>query len=320
MTAITNTYLTTGANKVVGQREDLTDAIWNISPTMTPFTSKIGKEKAKAIYHSWQTDALAAPNLGNAFAEGDDVSSYDVATPTSLLGNYCQIARKTVIVSATTEAVDKAGRKSELAYQITKKGKELRRDIESICLNNQAKSASGARTLAGVESWIKTNTDKGTGVAADPTAADGTGTRTDGTTRVFSETSFKNVLQSIFAASGEIPDLCLLPPKQKQIASTFNNGRTVFNKAESGTLEASIDVYSSDFGDIQLVPSLFNRGSATAGSVYLLNTDYWALANLRPIQQEELAKTGDAEKRLLVTEFTLVSRNEAASGGIYDLS
>ena len=320
MTAITNTYITTGGSKVIGQREDLTDAIWNISPTMTPFSSAIAKTKAKAIYHEWQTDSLAAASLTNYNNEGDDISSFQAATPTSRLGNYCQISQKNVIVSGTTEAVDKAGRKSELAYQVTKKGKELRRDIEATLLNNQAKASTDPRKLAGIESWLKTNTDKGTGAAADPTAADGTSTRTDGTTRTFSETSLKNVLAACFAASGSVPDMALLPPKQKQIASTFANGRTLFNKAETGTLNAGIDVYSSDFGDIKLVPSLFNRGVSTAPTVLLVNTDYFSLATLRPIQVVDLAKTGDAEKKYMVTEYTLECRNEAASGIIADLA
>ena len=322
MTAITNTYITTGANKAIGQREDLTDAIWNVSPLLTPFTSKISKEKAKAIYHEWQQDSLAAASLTNYYNEGDDVSSFTQVTPTTRNGNYCQILRKDVIIADTLEAVDKAGRKSELAYQITKKGKELRKDIEATVLNNQARSATDPRKLAGVESWLKTNTTKGTGAAADPSTADGTATRTDGTAVALSEANFQTLLQNIFTNSGEVPDMVLATPRHKVAISKFNGGssRTVYDKAEDNVLHTAIDVYSSDFGDVKIVTSLLNRGSASAPSLYALNTDYWALANLRPIMQKELAKTGDAEKRILITEVTLVSRNEAASGGMFDLT
>ena len=141
MALITNTFATYSA---VGLREDLSDIIYNISPTETPFMTAIAREKSTAVLHEWQTDALETPNTANAQIQGDDISSYDAVVPTVRLGNYTQISRKTVIISMTEEAVDKAGRKSEIGYQVAKKGKSLKRDIESILLMNQARQAPSA--------------------------------------------------------------------------------------------------------------------------------------------------------------------------------
>src|SRR5258705_1791751 len=169
----------------IGNREDLSDVIFRIAPTDPPFMSAIEREKASAVNHEWQTQALASVDTANAVLEGDDATT-DNVTATVRLGNICQISDKVARVTGTQQAVDHAGRDDELAYQEMLKGLELKRDMESIlCGTNQAKNAgntSTARVTASVLSWIKTNTSKGTaGGAADPSAADGTGTRTDGT-------------------------------------------------------------------------------------------------------------------------------------------
>jgi len=148
-----------------GQREDLSDIIYNISPTDTPFMSTIGKSKATAVNHEWQIDALAAPAADNYHLEGDEIS-FDAQTATTRIGNKTQISRKAVIVSGTMESVDLAGRNNELAYLISKASKELKRDMETTLTANQAPVDSGAgaaRRMASLESWIKTNTDKGGG-------------------------------------------------------------------------------------------------------------------------------------------------------------
>ena len=146
------------AHSAIGQREDLTDVIYNISPTETPFMSSIGKAKATAVYHEWQTDSLAAATTANAAVEGADATSATLS-PTTRLGNYTQIIQKTVQVSGTVDAVNKAGRKSEKAYQLAKASAELKRDLESILLSNQGKavgdSSSNARKMGSVLSWIK---------------------------------------------------------------------------------------------------------------------------------------------------------------------
>lgn len=172
----TNTITTYSS---VGNREDLSDMIYRIDPTDTPFMSGAEKEKATAVNHEWQTQALAPASTANAQLEGDDPSA-NALVPTVRLGNLCQISYKMAQVSGTQQAVDHAGRDNELAYQEMLKGLELKRDIESILVGtNQAKvagSTSTPRRTASILSWIASNTSKGTaGSPADPAAVDGTG-------------------------------------------------------------------------------------------------------------------------------------------------
>lgn len=293
--------------------------IWNISPTETPFATGVSRAKAEQTFHEWQTDVLSNTNTGNAQLEGDDISSFDSVTPTTRLGNYTQISRKTVVIADTEEVVRKAGRKSEMAYQVAKKGKELKRDIEAILVgSNQSRTAGNsttARTTASVLSWLVTNTDFGAG-GANPAAADGTGTRTDGTQRAFTETSLKNVLKGIFNNSGDEPEMLLVPANQKQVVSTFPGNSTRLIEADEKKLVATIDVYAYDFGTIKVTPDRFMR----TRDAIVLNSDLWALAWLRPIKLTDLAKTGDAEKKMIVGEYALECRNEQGSGGIFDLS
>lgn len=315
MAIVTNTFLTFSAK---GIREDLTDVIYNISPTETPFVTSIGRTKADQTLHEWQTDSLASATTTNAQLQGDDVSSFDSVSATTRLGNNTQISRKTVIIADTEEAVRKAGRKSEVAYQVAKKGKELKRDIEAILLMNQAKTTGSATTaplLASALSWIKTNTDAGAS-GGDPAASDGTGVRTDGTTRSFTETQLKGVLKGIYTNSGDEPEFLMVPPTQKQVASTFTGNVTKMQDTTDQKLVASIDVYVYDFGSVRIVPNRFMRSR----DAIIVNSDLWAVAWLRPIKMVDLAKTGDATKKMMVGEYTLESRNEAGSGGVFDLA
>lgn len=237
MTIATNT---TTRYDIAGIREDLTDVIYNITPLETPFTTSIERGSAKNTFHEWQTDAIDAADNTNAQLEGDDAPSAVDVVATTRLGNYTQISSKLVIASDTLNdgPVNLAGRSKELAYQVAKNGKALRTDIEKIsCGTNQARAAGGtgtARKAASLLSWIKTNSDKGTGSAADPSAADGTGTRTDGTTRTITETLLKSVMKSIFDnASGE-PDMLMVGSANKQVISTFdgNSNREIDARSE----------------------------------------------------------------------------------------
>ena len=316
MALITNTFTTYNA---IGLREDLSDIIYNISPTETPFMTAIAREKSTAVYHEWQTDALEAPNTANAQVQGDDISVYDAVVPTVRLGNYTQISRKTVIVSMTEEAVDKAGRKSEIGYQVAKKGKSLKRDIESILLMNQARAVGtvGATPakLASVLAWLKTNVANMVAGGANP-AGDGTNARTDGTTPVaFTEAMLQTALASIWTNSGDEPDFVLVNSTQKTRISAFTGNNTRYVNAEEEKLVNSIDVYVYDFGSVEIKPDRFMR----TRDALIINSDLWGLAWLRPINLVELAKTGDNEKKLLVGEYTLSSRNEAGSGAVVDL-
>lgn len=315
---------TTQTYQQVGTREDLTDIIYDISPTETPFVQKAARAKAKQVLHEWQTDALSSAAANRAI-EGDDAST-NTLVPTVRLGNYCQISTKAIVVSGTADVTDKAGRKSELSYQLMKRGKELKRDIEYAVTRNQASTAGGAgtaRSLASVESWLATNRTSMTGGAATtPGFSGGTvAAPTDGTTQgTITEANLKAVISACWTAGGQ-PDMVLVGPYNKQKISAFSGIATqTYNYdakfSKQGTIMAAADVYVSDFGVLQIVPGRFNRDL----TALVLDMEYWGIAYLRPFTQYELAKTGDAEKRQMLVEFTLECKNEKASGKVTELA
>jgi hypothetical protein len=313
-----NTFTTYSA---IGNREDLSDMIYRIDPTDTPFMTGIEKTKAAAVNHEWQTQALAAASTTNVQLEGDDAAA-DAATATARLGNICQISRKVPYVSGTQQAVEHAGRDNEMAYQEMLKGLELKRDMESyICGSNNAKvtgNSTTARQTASVLSWIKSNTSKGSaGGAADPSAADGTGTRTDGTQRVFTEANLKTVLQSIWNNGGK-PSTIMTGGFNKQVFSTFTGRANPIEDTKGKKITASVDAYESDFGTLKVVANRFSRSR----DALILQMDMWALAYLngRKMVSIPLAKTGDSEKKEILSEYALEARNEKASGGVFDLT
>jgi len=314
---------TFSAHTVIGLREDLSDVIYDISPQDTPIMSSIGKSKATNVYHEWQTDSLAAATTANALVEGADATDATVS-PTTRLGNYTQIVGKTIRVSGTLEAVDKAGRKSEKAFQMAKAAAEMKRDIETILAANQGQTAGDATTarkMGSLLSWIKTNSSvNGTSVTGvDPTTI-GVSTRTDGTTRTFTEDLLKDVIQQVFV-SGGTPTLAVMRPALKQKVSGFQ-GNSAYrvntdNSVGNVTVVAGADLYQSDFGVLQLVPNRFMRSSDR--EVLVLDPEYAALAYLRPFQTKDLAITGDSERSQIIAELTLEMRNEAAHGIVADL-
>ena len=307
----TNTFDTYDS---VGEREDLSDVIYSISPTDTPFISSAAKTKATAVLHEWQTDALAAASTSNAVIEGDE-ATLDAVTATSRLSNSSQIMDKTVVITGTQEAVDKAGRASELAYQIAKKAKELKRDMEATITGNQAEvtgNASTARKLGSLGAWVATNDDFG---ASGASGSAGNTARTDGTQRAFTEASLKTVIKNVWNAGGD-PSMVMVGPFNKQKLSGFTGNSTRFDAGADATLYTSVDVYASDFGQLQVVPNRFSRDR----DAYVLDMNYWGIAFLRDFTMHELSKTGDSEKRQLLVEATLESRNEGASGLVADLT
>jgi hypothetical protein len=311
MTLPTQTFTSYAA---VGNREDLENNIYLIDDFATPFLSSIDKVKADAVYHEWQTDALRAA-AANTNLEGDDTAATAV-TATARLGNYCQISKECARVSGTQEAVNKAGRKSEMAHQLYKKSKELMHDMELALLANNARNAGSAgvaRVSAGVEACIVTNDVFDAG-GASPTTSIST-TRSDGTKRPLTEAMLAQTIK-LCADEGGMPDTILVNSYQKQaITKNFTGYASRQVDAKDKKLVGAIDVYVSDFGTHKIVFDRFVR----TRSLLALQMDMWAVAELRPFKIAPLAKTGDSEAREIITEFCLVSRNEKASGGVFDL-
>ena len=315
MAIVTNTFQTFTA---IGNREDLSDIIYNISPTETPFISSIGKEKATGVLHEWQNDQLRAA-AANAQVEGDEIA-FTAVVPTTRVNNRTQISRTSVIVSGTQDTVNSAGRNNELAYQISKSSKELKRDMEVVLTANQSAAVGGAaaaRTSSGLTSWIQANTSVGTNGANG--AVGGVDTpgvlRTDGTQRAFTEAQLKDVVKQCWDSGGD-PSMIMLGSFNKQKLSGFTGGSTKMSQATDKTLVAAIDIYESDFGSMTVVPNRFSRSR----DCFVIQPDMWAVAYLRDFQMLDLAKTGDAQKKAMLAEYTLVSKNEAASGAVFDLT
>ncbi len=318
MSAIANTFTRFDA---VAVREDLSDIIYNISPTDTPVLNNAGRGKADQTFFEWQTDALATASTTNQQIEGDDVTAFDAVTPTVRLGNYTEITRKTLIISDTEEVVDKAGRNSEIAYQLAKKGKEMKRDMEAAICSNKgavAGSTSAARVTGKLLAFLKTNISKANDGTAPVYTNIPTDVWTDGTARTLTETILKDVIQQCWT-NGAQPTTIMVGALGKQQISTFN-GVVELTKQQTKTGPAQIigaaDAYVSDFGTLTVVPNRFQRTS----TMFVLDWDYISVDYLRPFKQVPLAKTGDAEKRMLIAEWGLRVKNEKAEGVAVDLT
>jgi len=304
-----------GSNSI---KEDLSGIIESVSPEETPFFSACKKTKATATLHEFQTDALRSAGA-NAHVEGDATTA-EARTATTRLGNRTQIFKNAVVVADTDSGLSKAGKNSEMAYQVIKVAKEQKLDIELALFANNASvagNATTARELAGAPVWMTTNDSFASGNSG--AAPNGTGgARTDdGTPRDFTQALFDTTMQSIWTAGGN-PDTVYLSPFQMNIALGFtgNNNQRSTVQAGDNKVVKSLDVYVTPWGTVEFQPSRLIRGR----DVFICQNDMWNVAVLRPTKNVELSKNGDNTTRQVVTELTLVSKNEAASGIICDLS
>jgi hypothetical protein len=324
MAIISNTVTSIGTGSAGGNREDLEDIIWELDPLETHVLSTCDRVDAKATYHEWELDAMVAPG-SNIDIEGNDGSFSAVTQPTRA-GNYCQISSKLFLVSGTQEKVAKAGRKSDVARQLKKQMMELKNDMEYALVRNQASSAGGSatgRSLGSMESWIASTDNSGNGLRATTTASASTAAfgssvvtaPTDGsTTGPVTEAKFKEAFQLGWQAGGS-DHTVLVSATQKTNISAFTGLTTKYADVKNNgkvTINASADVYVSEYGTHSIVLHRHVRSSV----ILVLDLDYWAVAFLRAPFSEDLAKTGDAQKKALRAEYTLVSRNHKASSKI----
>ena len=326
-------------------REDLRNIISDISPTDTPFQSSIGRDKATNTLTEWLMDSLASASSSNAHIDGDEFSGDALTTP-ARLSNYCQISRKDLVTSRRANIVNKAGRKQEMAYQLAKAGKEIKRDVESVLLSNQvgaAGSSSSAGTTAGLPAWIGVavssevdsgNTDRGSG-GADPALSstnDGyPGTAaTDGTARALTEDGLLGVIKSCYI-NGSSPNVIMMGPTVKQLFSKYmfsSSSRIATpyqdfgkNTRDGVGVVGAVDVYVSDFGVLDVVPNRFQRQvSSDYTDVFVLDTEYAKVAYLDDYRTDVIAKVGDAERRMLLVDYALVIDNPGAHGIFADVN
>jgi hypothetical protein len=315
MAIVTNTFTSFDAK---GIREELSDVINMISPEDVPLQSNIGSKNVSNTYFEWQHDSLAAVDT-TARIDGDDVSAFDSTSATTRVGNYTQILRRSVIVADNLGSQDLAGRNDEMAMQIAKRGRELKRDLESVLTANNAAVAgnsSTARETAGLGAWIATNDVLGSG-GASPTG-DGSDARTDGTQADFTEAMLKSAMQAAYTAGGQ-PSILMVGPFNKTQVSGFAGIAAQRYQAPSDaptTIIGAADVYLSDFGSLSVVPNRFQRER----DAWLLDPEYASVCYLRPIQKVDLAKTGDASKAMLLVEAGLEVGAEDAHAGVFDLT
>ena len=300
-------------------REDLQDALISISPTETPFMSAIGTKTASNTYFEWPVVDLAAPSSSNRVLEGEAAPGNDAATNATRLGNYTQISDKVVEVSDTAEVVNGAGDAQTLAKQIAYKLKELKRDMETMLLDNVASNAGAAGTArqsAGLPAFLTSNVSRGTG-GANGTVSGGAvnAAATDGTARALTEAMLKTVIASCWDNGAE-PSLVLCGSAVKQkISSTFTGAATKYRDISDKKVVAAVDLYVSDFGELQIVPTRFQR----ARDVFVLDPAYARVAYLQRTKQQPLARTGHAERRLISVEYGLQVDTQKAHGVIADI-
>jgi len=315
MAIVTNTFT---SHSAIGIRESLADIISSISPEEVPFQSNVGSENVSNTYFEWQTDSLASTST-TAIIDGDDVSSFDATSATTRVGNYTHIRRRTTIVADNLAAQNLAGRNDELSFQIAKRGKELKRDIEATLTDNNAQVAgnsSTARETGGLGAWIATNENVGT--SGGLATGNGTTARTDGTQRDFTEAMLKDAMQQAFVSGGQ-PTILMVGPHNKTVVSGFAGIAAQRYMAPSDsptTIIGAADVYMSDFGTLNVVANRFSRER----DAWLLDPEYASVCYLRPIQNVELSKTGDASKSMVIAEFGLKVLNEAAHAVVADLN
>lgn len=317
MAIVANTNLTFAT---IGIREDLSDKIYQISPEDRPFTSNIGSTTTDATFHEWQTHALATAVDTNAQIEGDD-TTFAAASRTVRVGNRTQISDKDAIVSGTNQAVTQAGRSDEMAFQLVTRGLELGRDIEMQMLSNKASvagTATLARQSAGILAWLETNAVRGVGGSDGGFSSGVVGAASNGTLRDFTETLLKSAQSSAFTAGGK-PNMLFMNAVLKQTFSGFAGiaaNRVAVDGNSQGSIVGAADVYVGDFGNLTAVPHPFGM---TARDVIGVDPTMAAKASLRPMASIVIAPTGDADKQLILEEYCLEVKNEAAHFVVADV-
>jgi hypothetical protein len=309
MAKVTNAFDTYTAT---ADREDLSNIIYNISPMQTPFMSSIGTRNVKNVVFDWQTESLPTPS-GTGQLEGFELSRA-ASTATARVSNVCQISYRDATVTGSQEASDAAGKRSEMAHQLAIMAKALKRDMEEALCQKGAKTtgaAGTARQTGGFESWITTNDSRGTNGAS----TGGGAAPTDGTQRALTETLLKDVLELMFASGAE-PNLAICGPHNKQVISGFTGRSQARQMVDANTVEASVSIYSSDFGELKIVPS--NRSRER--SLLLVDPEFAKVSYLRSFETIDIATIGDADTKMIVVEYGLEVGNEAAHGIVADLN
>jgi hypothetical protein len=314
MSTVTNAFSTYAAK---GNREDLSDIIYNIDPTDTPFISAIGRRNVSNVTFDWQTEQLPAIDPANAQLEGFDLAR-SAATPTVRLSNVCQISKRDATVSGSQNAANAAGKAKEMAHQMALVSKALKRDVESVLVRNQGRNngnATTARRTRALESWLATNVLRGGGSPAGANASAETATPTDaGTQRALTEVLLKEAMQTAYI-NGSEPSILMVGPVNKLQVSKFTGRAGTQVSVTEKRVTSNVTIYASDFGELKVVVNRWQRER----TAFLLDPQYAAVAYYRNFQRTPIAKIGDADTEMLVVEYGLEMKNERAHAAIADI-
>ena len=311
------TATTTTVSNTSGLAEDFEDIIFDVSPTDTPMLTMAKRKTASARYHQWQTDSLAAATSNEA-EEGAD-ATYGTAAQTTTLGNYCQISTKTVDISRTLDIVKKYGRKSEVAMQLMKRGKELKRDMEFTLCRNQASASTTARATAGWECMIsanlvRSNTAQTTDYSVRGFSAASWTAPEDGSSVTFVEADLTSALGLAWDDGGD-PSVIMMSKLNKNRFNAFSGIATKYNEVKGATqaiVAGAADIYVSSYGNHSVKLNRYMRDNA----VFCIDPEYISVAYLDGIKKTPMAKTGDSERYLLTVEYCLVADNQDAHASI----
>lgn len=308
-------------SQIKGKPRDLMDLIFDVAPTDTPFLTMCGKSSASQTLHEWQTDTLADPGENSAL-EGAEVTTFQ-ASNTTELSNKTQILTKAINVSGTAQAVDQAGVGKQYNYQLARRMKELKKDLEYALLQNKLErtdnGTSQGRLMRGLPTWFQTNYSVGAG--SGKAAIPGSAPCVAGTARVPDEDTLKGVLTKIYESGGDPDRIMMAPAIRVKMSEVLNGGATRMENVDKKKATAVIDVYVSDFGTLKLMPNRVQAKEAYSKTcAFILDPQYWKVAYLRGFREERLAHTGDNMKGHIVVECTLEARNDASSGMIADLA
>lgn len=318
MATVANTVLTTAA---VGNREELDDVVSLITPSDTPIYSMAGKEKASSKHPEWEYEDLDT-TADNAQPEGNEYN-YDAVTPPTRVGNYTQIFTKTFRFSGTQQAVDNAGNAEKRAHELMKKGKALRKDIEYSIVLNTASTNTDPRRSGGLPTWLTSNVSRNSGSSGGFTGGVTT-VETTGTLRAWSKALTDTVLQSIYQNGGDVTTV-VCSPYNKGVFATFMSDTNVaaFRYAAgkgTNTIIGTADIYESPWGPVKVMANrVMSTAAATARRVFALDPSMVKWCTLRAIQEDKVAKTGDAENGVLIAEGALKIVNEKGIGAVCDV-
>ncbi len=323
MASVANTFVTTSA---VGNREELSDVVSRITPEDTPIYSMIPKGKCESVHPEWETDELAAPGE-NIQPEGNEYN-FAAITPPERLGNYTQIMRKTWIISGTQEVVSEAGNVQKRKYQKLKKGVEVRKDVELAIVTNNASVGGATREFGGLPTWIETNANRGAG-GSNGGFNSGTGltvAATNGTQRAFTKVILDDVMKQGYEEGANFK-VVSVSPYVKSVFVTFMSDTNVAsfryaaNSGKGNSIVANADMYEGPFGKVTIMPNRVQAASAAvARNAFFIDTEFMEFMWLRKIQEDkDVAKTGDADKGVIIGEGTLKVKNERGLGVAADL-